>query len=209
MTSPAYGGKNYGLGSTEYIDFNGDGIIDDNDMFAYGYSQTYPLYNYALSLGFSWKNFDFDMMFQAATHLTRQTVDIFSWSLHRLSNQVFEYQLDTWTPYNRDARYPAIHTENYRQHDNVGADGVARTVHLYDASYIRLKNVNVSYRLPQRAVKKMGLNSMKFYLRANNLFTFAPNYPLADPEASDSGGNITNAYYPMTRTISLGVQLGF
>lgn len=209
MTSPAYGGKNYGLGSTEYVDFNGDGIIDDNDMFAYGYSQTYPLYNYALSLGFSWKNFDFDMMFQAATHLTRQTVDIFSWSLHRLSNQVFEYQLDTWTPYNRDARYPAIHTENYRQHDNVGADGVARTVHLYDASYIRLKNVNVSYRLPQRAVKKMGLNSMKFYVRANNLFTFAPNYPLADPEASDSGGNITNAYYPMTRTISLGVQLGF
>lgn len=209
MTSPAYGGMKMGLGQTEYVDFNGDGIIDVNDKYATGYSQTYPLYNYALSLGFSWKNFDFDMLLQAASHMSRQTVDIFSWSLHRLSNQSFEYLRDTWTPYNRDARYPTLHTEDYRTHDNVGADGELRTVHIYDASYLRIKNVNIAYRLPARVVKKMGMNSLKLYLRGNNLFSYAPNYPLADPEASDSGGNLTNAFYPMTRTFTFGVQLGF
>ena len=148
------------------------------------------------------------MMFQAASHLTRTVVDNFAWPLHRLSNQVFEYQLDSWSPDNRDARYPAYHFDTNRIHNNIG-DGQARSVAAYDASYIRLKNINVAYNLPKRIVQKIGLSKFSVYARANNLFTWAPGYPLADPEASDGGSNVTNGYYPMTRTVTLGLQIGF
>ena len=208
MTAARYGGGLMGLGDTEYVDFNGDGIIDSNDIYALGYAQTYPLYNYSFSLGFTFKNFEFDMMFQAASHLTRTVVDNFAWPLHRLSNQVFEYQLDSWSPDNRDARYPAYHFDTNRIHNNIG-DGQARSVAAYDASYIRLKNINVAYNLPKRIVQKIGLSKFSVYARANNLFTWAPGYPLADPEASDGGSNVTNGYYPMTRTVTLGLQIGF
>lgn len=208
MTSARYGGGLMGLGDTEYVDFNGDGIIDSNDIYALGYSQTYPLYNYSLSLGFSYRNFEVDLMFQAVSHITRQVVDNFAWPLHRLSNQVFDYQLDAWSPDNRDSRYPSFHFDQNRIHNNIG-DGQARSVSAYDASYIRLKNVNIAYSLPKRIVSKAGLSKLKFFLRGNNLFTWAPNFPLADPEASDGGNNITNGYYPMTRTITFGLQVGF
>lgn len=208
MTSARYGGGLMGLGDTEYVDFNGDGIIDNNDIYALGYAQTYPLYNYSLTLGFTFRNFDFDVMFQAVSHITKTVIDNFAWPLHRLSNQVFEYQLDSWSPDNRDAEYPSYHFDANRIHNNIG-DGQARSVSAYDASYIRLKNINVAYRLPEHIVNKIGLSTARIYLRANNLFTFAPGYPLADPEASDSGTNMTNGYYPMTRTVTLGIQFGF
>ena len=208
MTSARYGGGLMGLGDTEYIDFNGDGIIDSNDIFALGYSTTYPLYNYAMTLGFTWKNLSVDLLFQAVSHISKKLYDNFAWPLHRLSSQVFEYQLDTWSPDNRDARYPAYHFDANRTHNAI-SDGQARSVNVYDASYLRLKNINVTYSFPKRIISKIGLSSMKVYLRCNNVFTWAPNYPLADPEGSDGSGNMANGFYPLTRTTSLGIQFGF
>lgn len=208
MTSARYGGGLMGLGDTEYVDFNGDGIIDDNDRYELGYSQTYPLYNYSLSLGFTFKNFEFDVLFQAVSHYSKHVIDSFAWPLHRLSNQVFDYQLDAWSPDNRDARYPAFHFDANRTHNNI-TDGAVRSVSVYDASYIRLKNISIAYNLPHRIASKAGLSSAKIYLRGNNVFTWAPNYPLGDPEGSDDGGNLTYGYYPMTRLFSLGLQIGF
>ncbi len=207
MTSARYGGGLMGLGDTEYVDFNGDGIIDSNDMYALGYSETYPLYNYALSLGFSYKNFSVDFLFQAVSHISKQLVDSFAWPLHRLSNQVFDYQMDVWTPDNRDARYPAYHFDDNRGHNNI-TDPTPRSVSVYDGSYIRLKNVNVSYSFPERIVSKIKLSSLKLYFRGNNVFTFAPDFPF-DPEASDGGSDVCNGFYPMTRTFTFGLQVGF
>ncbi len=208
MSAARYGSGLMGLGDTEYIDFNGDGIIDSNDIYKLGYAQTYPLYNYALSLGFSYRNFDFSVMFQAVSHITRTVVDNFAWPLHRLSNQVFDYQLDSWRPDNTDAAYPSYHFDNNRVHNNIG-DGNVRSTAAYDASYLRLKNISISYNFSRKLVSRIGLSSARLYLRGNNIFTFAPNYPLADPEASDGGANVTNGYYPMTRTVTFGFQIGF
>ena len=208
MTTARFGAGILGLGDTEFVDFNGDGIIDTKDMYALGYTQTYPLYSYALPLGFSWKGLSFDMLFQAVSHISRKCVDNFAWPLHRLSNQVFDYQMDSWSPDNRDARYPAYHFDSNRIHNNIG-DGTPKSTAVYDASYLRLKSISLSYSLPEKAVSKMGLSSMRFFFKANNLFTWAPNYPLADPEATDGGSEMTNGYYPMTRTFTFGLNLGF
>lgn len=208
MTTARFGAGLLGLGDTEFVDFNGDGIIDTKDMFALGYTQTYPLYSYSLPLGFSWKGLSFDMLFQAVSHISRKCVDNFAWPLHRLSNQVFDYQMDSWSPDNRDARYPSYHFDANRIHNNIG-DGTPKSTAVYDASYLRLKSINLSYSLPSKAVSRMGLSSMRFYFKANNIFTWAPNYPLADPEATDGGSEMTNGYYPMTRTFTFGLNLGF
>ncbi len=209
MTTPAYGGNPIDLGYSEYVDFNGDGIIDNNDQYAYGYSQTYPLYNFALSLGVTYRRFSLDVLFQGVSGISRSLVDNFAWSLHRLSKQVFDYQKDTWTPYNKNSMFPAVHNEAYRQHNNIRGDSAPKSNTIFDASYIRLKNVNLSYSIPDRILSKARISSASVYASASNLFTWCPNFPVGDPEASDGGSNLTNGYYPMTMSISLGVRLGF
>lgn len=208
MTSPAYGGNPIGLGYTEYVDFTGDGVIDKNDMFRLGYSQGYPLYNFGLALGVTYKRLSLEVLIQGVSDITRYACDNFAWPLHRLSKQVFEYQLDFWSPDNRSARFPAVHNEAYRQHNNIG-DGTIQDVTLYNVSYARLKNLGVSYQLPERIVNKVRMSSASIFLRGSNLFTVCPGYPLGDPEASDGGNDIVNGFYPMTRTITAGLQLGF
>lgn len=208
MTSARYGGGLMGLGDTEYVDFNGDGIIDTNDMYALGYSSTYPLYNYSLSLGFNYKNFGIDILVQGVSHISKILVDNFAWPLHKISSQVFDYQLDAWSPSNRDSRFPALHFDANRAHNAI-SDTAPKSVNVFDASYIRLKNVNIYYTVPERITSKIGVSDLKFYLRGNNLFTFAPWYPLADPEGSDSNGSLINGFYPLTRTVSFGFQVNF
>ncbi|MDR0714202.1 MAG: TonB-dependent receptor [Bacteroidales bacterium] len=207
MTSDRLGAGLMGLGDTKWTDYNGDAIIDDNDRVAIGYAKEYPLYNYSLSGGFRYKNLQFDFLFQGVSHFSKRLNDPYAWPLHRLSNHVFDYQMDAWSPDNRDAAYPAFHIDANRLHNDGGEQ---RSNSLYDCSYIRLKQVSLSYTVPQRWSQKMRLQSLSFYLRGNNIFTWAPNFPLADPEAADGdGGNLNNSYYPMTRRMSLGLQVSF
>jgi TonB-linked SusC/RagA family outer membrane protein len=209
MTSTSYGGGLMGLGDSQWMDFNGDGVIDTYDQVPIGYSTQYPLYNYSFSGGFQLKNFEFDFLFQGVSHYSRVVIDAFSWPLHRLSNHVFEYQMDAWSPDNRDAQYNAYHFDSNRTHNNIG-DGGTRSTNTYDASFIRLKSVNLTYTLPKKTANKMKLDKCSIFLRGSNLFTWAPHYPLADPEGSDgTGGRLTYGYYPMMRKYTLGLQITF
>jgi len=210
MNSARYGAGIMGIGDTQWIDFNGDGIIDENDRTAIGYSGKYPLYNYSFAAGVKYKNWEFDFLLQAATHFSKVVVDAFQWPLHRLVNQVFDHQLDTWSPTNRDALYPAYHFDANRTHNNIG-DGQATTTAMYDCSYLRIKSVNLTYTVPKKVASKFKIDNMSLYLRGNNLFTYAPYFPIGDPEASDGGsdGNLTFGYYPMLRRLTLGLQLTF
>ncbi|MDR2146021.1 MAG: TonB-dependent receptor [Tannerella sp.] len=209
MTTARYGSGLVGLGDTKYIDFSGDGIIDENDRVPIGYSTRYPLYNYTLNGGFKYRNLEFDFLFQGVSHYSRVVIDAFASPLHRLANQAFEFQMDAWSPTNPNAEYPAYHFDANRTHNIMGT--AARTANTYDASYIRLKSVNLSYSLPKAWVERtLKLNSLSFSLQGNNIFTWAPNYPLTDPEGGDpANGRLNNGYYPMMRTISLGMQVTF
>jgi len=209
MTAGRYGGGLLGVGDVMYVDFNGDGIIDVNDRVPIGYSTQYPLYNYSLNGGFKYRNFTFDFLFQAVTHYSRVVQDAFAWPLHRLSNQAFEYQLSRWTPEDSYADYPQFRFDANRGHNNI-LDGQAKSSNTYDASYIRLKSLNFTYAVPKKTASKIRLQNMSIYLRGNNLFTWAPNYPLTDPEGSDTGdARLSMGYYPLVRRITLGTQITF
>jgi hypothetical protein len=159
--------------------------------------------------GFKYRNFSFDFLFQAVSHFNRVAVDAYAWPLHRLSDHVFDFQLDAWSPDNPSALYPQFRFDGNRGHNNI-TDGTVTSSTMYDASYIRLKSVSLTYDLPKTLVEKMKLLNMSVFLRGNNLFTWAPHYPLSDPEGADGeGGRLTYGYYPLVRRITLGARITF
>lgn len=84
---------------------------------------------------------------------------------------------------------------------------------LFDASYIRIKNINLSYTLPKNLVSMLSLNSMNVFLDVSNVHTFT-DYPGYDPESTTAGDNITNSgidflTYPLARTFTIGFKLSF
>jgi len=210
MTAARYGGGVMTVGDAMYIDFNGDGVIDNNDEIPFAYSTRYPLYNYSLSGGFRYRNFSLDFLFQAVSHYSRDVIDAYAWPLHRLSDHVFDFQMDVWRPDNPNAQYPQYRFDGNRVGHNNISDGTARSPNTYDASYIRLKSVSLTYDLPKTWAQKMKLQNMSIYLRGNNIFTWAPHYPLTDPEGADGdAGRMVYGYYPVLRRITLGAEITF
>lgn len=206
-----YGSGIYGLGDVVYKDFTGDGNIDELDKVPMGYAGNYPLYNIPISGGCSYKSFDFSFTIQGALNMTRYLNDAFLWPLHRLSNHYYDYQSDYWTPDNTDnPQYPALHFDVNRGHNNI-SDGQITSTNIRDASYFKLRNVQLGYSIPRNVLQKYQIESCRFYLQGNNLLTFAPDYPVGDPEAADGNGgvSVTNGSYPLIRRFTLGLQLSF
>lgn len=209
MAAPRYGNGIYGLGDVKYIDFNGDGNIDQLDLVPMAYPGVYPLTTFNFGGGLSYKGFDLDFNFQGATGMSRNFVDAYLWPLHRLGNQFFDYQADYWTPDNRSPRYPALHTDANRTHNNM-KDGDNTTTSVRDATYLRLKTAQMGYTLPERLLAPLKIDKLRIYLQGNNLLTWSPDLPMGDPEGTDAGnGNITWGYYPIIRRYTLGVELSF
>ena len=107
----------------------------------------------------------------------------------------YAFRADYWTPENTDAKYPAAGWEN-------GA-GEASTFWIQDTSFLRLKNVSITYQLPQPLVSRWGLSQMRFFLIGTNLFLLQDKIKDYDPENS----SIMN--YPLMKTYSFGVNVSF
>ena len=206
-----YGGGLYGLGDVVYADLTGDGNIDEMDKVPMGYAGSYPLYNIPISGGFKYKSLDFSFTIQGAQKMSRYLVDAYLWPLHRMSNQYYDYQSDYWTPYNTDnPQYPALHFDTNRTHNNI-SDGQITTTNILDASYFKLRNLQIGYSILPAKLTKYHMQSFRIYLQGNNLYTYAPDYPVGDPEATDSSGGAAVCYgnYPLIRRFTLGLQVSF
>lgn len=207
-------------GDIRYKDLSGpqgvaDGIINEYDKVAIGNSR--PDFNYGLTIGFSYKNSDVSTLFQGATgaslslqkalqigsgdgrprplHLERWT------QLDVNGNTVTDP--DQLIEMNKNASFPILS----KQHGNNTAQS---TFWLRSANYLRWKNIEVGYRLPEVWVKKVGLNSVRFYGSAQNLITWSSlgDYQV-DPESSRvSSGNPVDTY-PQQRVYNLGCQIAF
>lgn len=192
-------------GDLIYRDINGDGIIDGDDSVPIGYAN-FPEIVYGFSFGGDWKNWDFSVLFQGADHVslsygrydTRGFEEEFaaseylkkSWSHERYANgQAIEFP--------RLSEGAANNTHNYQ----------ASTFWIRDASYLRLKNVEIGYTIPEKALKKVGLSSIRFYLNGSNLYTWDNMLPSVDPETAEQPVNSTP--YPLTRVFNFGVNLRF
>ncbi len=187
-------------GDVKYKDMNGDHVIDQNDETAIGYP-TYPQLTGGFNLGFSYKGFDFSMTWAGATKVSRMLDDVFRLPFGETdSRALMKYMVtDAWTPEKgNSAKAPAISftskSNNYLNSD----------LWLRDASYLRLKNVELGYNFPQYITKKIGVGNLRVYASGYNLLTF-DKLGIIDPEASPTDTSM----YPNVMVINLGLKVGF
>ena len=190
------------VGDLKYKDMNGDGFIDDRDETRIGYSDI-PENTYALSLGLNYKGWGFNVMFQGVDHVSRY-YDAEAMYAFVNGGKVKEHHLGRWNPeqseaYNlQHATYPLLHYDNYGDHNQR-----TNSFFLKNGSFVRLKNIELSYTLPQNWSKSAGMSDCRFYVNANNLITWDHLDGLTDPESNGSNR------YPIMKTVNFGVNIKF
>ena len=204
-------GNRYVLpGDFIYKDASGDGVIDDNDLRPYFYNAT-PRMHYGMNLGASWKGFDANVFFQGAAKFSLSLTGPYTIMFAQEAN-VPAYFMDRWhreDPYDPESKWIPGKFPAMRTVDQAGGLYTDSDAWRKDCSYVRLKNVSVGYTLPQRYVKKAGLDNVRLYVDVSNLYTWADSFVKPyDPEkvagAFDSGWN-----YPIMRIWNTGLNINF
>ena len=193
---------NVQAGDLKYRDMNGDGFIDSRDETFIGYSDV-PENTYALSLGCEYKGIGFSIMFQGVDHVSRY-YDAEAMYAFVNGGKVKEHHLNRWNPnqseaYNlANASYPLLHYDSYGDHNQR-----KNSFFLKNGNFLRLKNIELSYSLPARWIRKVAMNECRVYMNANNLITWDKLDGLCDPESEGSNR------YPIMKTVNFGVNIKF
>lgn len=208
-------GSGWGAGDVMFKDLDGDGIVstgdntigDSGDRVVIGNST--PRYRIGLNLDVAWKGIDFSVFFQGV--LKRDYAfsegDPYFWGAtgNVWQSACFKEHLDYWTENNVDAYYPKPYF------GGITKNQVVQTRYLQDASYIRCKNIQLGYTLPQSLIRKIGVDNCRVYVSCDNLFTLTGLSSIYDPEALGSYNSYgtSGKTYPLQRTVALGVTLNF
>ena len=181
-------------GDIKYRDVNGDNIIDTNDEVAIGYSTTCPEIYYSLHLGAEWKGLGFYAMFQGTGNYSAvlNTKSMY-WPLINNTN-ISQYAYDNrWTPQNQNAKFPRLSSQSNANNYQTS------TLWLADRSFIKLRNLEVYYKLPASWLKKTKIvNAAKLYVRGIDLLSFDH---IDENDAEAYGIN------PMTKSVALGLSV--
>lgn len=189
-------------GDAVYVDLNKDGKLDGNDATRdIGFTDL-PEYTAGLNLGFSWKNFDFSMQWTGAWNVDRMLSE-FRQPLGDTQNKgllLYQYE-NTWrsSEDSYTAKFPRITATNRKNNFEKGSD-----LYLINASYLRLKNIEIGYNFDFPFMRKLKLNSCRMYVNGYNLLTFTA-FDWGDPESRQSD----RPNYPLTRVFNIGLKLGF
>ena len=185
-----------GVGDIRYVDQNGDGLINEADRVPIGNDM--PAFTFGSNWTAAWKGFDASLFFQGAW-------DVDYWVQGALVEGPFweNYTTvawnDRWTPDNPNGRMPKPTLRTTHNHQ-------ASDYWVWDASYLKVKNAQIGYTLPESMVGSLNADRVRIYLSGQNLLTFTKDDNLVlDPEASSGRGNT----YPQTRTVSIGASVQF
>ncbi len=189
-------------GDLKYRDMNKDGFIDDRDETFIGFSDV-PENAYSISLGANYKGIGLSIMFQGVDHVSRY-YDAEAMYAFVAGGKVKEHHLDRWNPAVSEAqnlanaKYPLLHYDNYGDHNQR-----TNSFFLKDGSFCRLKNIEVSYSLPEKWIKHAYMSQCRIFVNANNLITWDHLGGLTDPESNGSNR------YPICKTVNFGVNIQF
>ena len=189
-------------GEPKYVDTNSDGVIDAADRVRI-YSSNIPQIQYGFLGGLSFKGFDFNFLLQGQA---KAEMIVFFDQSGSLPEFVFT---DRWTPENTGARYPRARVQGdpFSGNLNTAANFQAADTYLFDASFLRLKEVELGYTFSKEQAK---FGQARVFFRGLNLMTmFSDVYDLGlDPEAARYD-NFRNSTYPSLKSYSFGVNLTF
>ena len=185
-------------GDIRYLDKNGDKIINASDRFVLG--NPFPRYSFGLNYSINCKGIDFSMFWQGvgqrSVWLRGESVEAFH---NNNEGPVFDFHIDRWTPQNTNASYPRLTVGSESTNNAAKSD-----FWIQNGAYIRLKNIQLGYTIPQSLTRKVGVQRLRLFLSGENLLTLSKMVGGWDPETTaTSGGRI----YPVSTVTSFGLNL--
>ncbi|WP_080056766.1 SusC/RagA family TonB-linked outer membrane protein [Spirosoma aerolatum] len=190
-------------GDRKYLDLNGDKKIDDNDRTIIGRAQ--PKFIGGISNTFSYKGVELTAFFQGVYGNNILNANRYELEYLNATTNQDRDMLNRWTPTNTNTDIPRASTTR-------PANRVS-TRQIEDGSYLRLKNIQLAYNLPNTVLKSLKIQSLRVYVTAQNYLTWT-NYSGYDPEVNRFGQDSRSqgfdyASYPAAKTILFGLNVGF
>lgn len=195
-------------GDVRYADLNGDGKIDagtstlsdPGDRKVIGNST--PRYAYGLTLDANWNGFDAMIFVQGVGKRDAAIGGNYFWGIvgDEWQSSLFTTHMDRWSAGNPNGYYPKAYMSSQNNKNTQ-----AQTRYLQDASYMRIKNVQLGYTLKKEWLEKVKLSKVRFYLSIENLATFTKFTKALDPELTLNEGKV----YPLQRSYSAGLSVTF
>lgn len=182
-------------GDMKYRDYNGDGKITPDDQYRLERTNL-PLFQGGMNITASYKNFDLTILFQGSAG-ARQYISL--GESGNIGNYLKEFYTDRWTIDNPSSVHPRIANRSDQYYSN------GNTYWLRSADYLRLKNFELGYTIPETIGRKVGMNNLRVYANGLNLFNVFNKLGSFDPESSNSTGQ----YYPQARVINFGAAVRF
>jgi len=197
-------------GDFKYRDANGDGIIDGNDNVPLFWGGN-PKMHYGLTLSASWKGFDMNALLQGSGNYSVRFTHAYATLFWAEGNHP-AYFYDRWhkaDPYNPDSEWVPGKWPASRLVQDMGSMYAESSAWRKDASYVRLKSLELGYTLPPAVLGHIGLKNVRVYANGHNLFTVTDPYVKAfDPEKIEGQLN-TGWVYPLTMSYNLGLNVRF
>jgi len=182
-------------GDMKYADLNNDGKITPDDRTVVG--GAYPKFNYGLTFNADYKNFDLSFFFQG---VQGRKIYLREWGVapFRQASPPPKIWLNAWDGEGTSNTIPHIFNESYAPNTQTS------TWWLRDASYLRLKNVQLGYNLPKQLINKAKFQGLRLYLSGDNLLTFTKFFEGIDPERAAATGR--GAIYPQAKIYTFGIK---
>lgn len=186
------------------VDTDGDGVFDATDNLINAQDRViignpFPRMMYGINLNAGYKGFDLSLMFQGVGKRDVLATGDAIWAFFN-AGKIQKWHQDYWTPENPDASYPRLVATTSHNNFEISDFWV------YDASYLRLRNVTLGYTFPQTLMEKVSVEKLRLYFSGQNLFTI-DNMPQGwDPEIPNE---TQGALYPITSIFTFGIDLTF
>ncbi len=188
-------------GDLKYRDINGDGKINSDDRVIISTSTQIPKYTFGFGIDLGYKGFSLNAFFQGVAGLKIYPTANLAFPFSNGANATWEWVTDSWTPDRPNARLPQV-TPSDVDNDNY----VASDFWLRSGSYLRMKNIQLSYSLPSKLLDKAKIKRASVFVNAENYLTFS-KYKDFDPESILNASSLY--HYPMLKTISAGINVTF
>lgn len=189
-------------GYIRFKDVNEDGKINDKDKVVAG--NLVPSITYGFNFKLGWRGLELSAQFQGVGDVYTYLSGNLAAPFWNGAGVLKEWMTDAWTVDNHDARLPILHISNGGNGDVMHSN--KNTQWLYNASYLRCKQLQLSYNFPEKLISRAKMRDLQIFVNADNLFTISP-LKMFDPEIDLSLTNI--GQYPSMRTFNCGVNITF
>ncbi len=194
-------------GDFKYKDMNGDGLINGDDQIPLFYNGTPKIY-YGLTLAAQWKGFDITALLQGSAKYTVRFQEVYA-EMFAFRGNTPAYFYDTWTQ-DVNGNWTEGEWPANRYNTDVGAMYAESEMWRKDASYFRLKSLDLGYTFRNQSwMEKIGIDNFRVYVNGHNLITWADDFVKPfDPEKIE-GAYSAGLTYPLQKSYNMGINIAF